>query len=214
MLHEMGSLDRLPEDCLCLILSWTSPLDVCRLATVSRSFAQAARSNVTWQNVLPSDCTHILRCSRPPSLNPSRLWNATDKREVFQWLTHAIILVSGSQGYLLLKRSGGVCRFMSVSAMNIAWKDDPRFWRWEPSRRSIFPKVAHLVAVCWLEVKGRWKCTLPPGKYSVCWHLKVVNPQGGQGHFLMWLRPLKFFISHLGTLSEKDLDLLRLPNKG
>ncbi|MCO5597513.1 hypothetical protein L7F22_051591 [Adiantum nelumboides] len=147
MMHEnddMGSLERLPQDCLSLILSWTSPLDICRLACVSRSFAQAARSNVTWQNLLPSDYPNILRFSKPPT----RLRDATDKREIFQWLAHAIVLVSGCQGYLLLKRCGGVCRFMSVSDMSIAWKDDPRFWRWEPSRRSIFPKVfAHLKSV-------------------------------------------------------------------
>lgn len=48
----------------------------------------------------------------------------------------------------------------------------------------------------------------------MCWHLKVVNPRGGQGHFLMWLRPLRFFLLYSGTHLEKELDMLQLPSNG
>ncbi|KAH7440158.1 hypothetical protein KP509_04G094000 [Ceratopteris richardii] len=209
----MSSLEGLPEDCLSLILSRTSPIDVCRLASVSRFFSVAARSNVTWLSLLPSDYADALRCYEARSYEkPYPLPDLRNRREVFRWLSNAIILVSSYEGYFILKHTGGVCRVLSASAMNIAWGDDCRFWRWNSSRSSIFPSVAHLLADCWLEVTGKWSCTLPPGKYSVSWRLKVVNPQGGQRHFLMWLRPLRFFLSHSGITLEKELDFLYLPS--
>lgn len=217
------SLATLPEDCIALILSWTSPIDACRLACLCRSFATAARSNITWENLLPSDYRDIVLCIKPnpspsphPNPNPNSNFSldVRDKRKVFQWLTFGVSLSSGLERYILLKRSAGVCRILSASAMGIAWGDDARFWRWEPSKSSCFSKVAHLVAVCWLEVNGKWKCRLPPGKYSVCWRLKFLNPQGGQVHFLTWKRPLRFSLSYLGVVLEKELDLLRLPSNG
>lgn len=198
------ALSDLPPDCIALILSWTSPLDACRLASVCRSFASALASNVTWQNLLPSDYRDLCPESSP----------FADKRSVFECLARGVSLDGGRQRYTLLRRSGGVCRILSASAMGIAWGNDSRFWRWEPSKSSCFSKVAHLIAVCWLEVTGSWSCTVVPGNYSFCWQLKVANPQGGQMHFLSWKRPLRFSLSCSGFVLQKELDLLQLPSNG
>lgn len=69
-------------------------------------------------------------------------------------------------------------------------------------------QVAHLLAVCWLEVTGTWKCSLPPGIYSVVWRLKVANPQGGRCQFLSWKKPLSFVVNTSDDQDlEKELDL-------
>ena len=69
-------------------------------------------------------------------------------------------------------------------------------------------------AVCWFAVNGKWEGTFTPGEYSVCWRLKVVNPQGGQQHFLAWKKPLRFSLSYLGISVQKELDLRNLPRNG
>ncbi|GMN62501.1 hypothetical protein TIFTF001_031583 [Ficus carica] len=45
----------LPEECIFLILSKTSPRDLCRLSVVSSAFRSASESDVLWENFLPLD---------------------------------------------------------------------------------------------------------------------------------------------------------------
>ena len=75
-------------------------------------------------------------------------------------------------------------------------------------------QVAHLLAICWLEVRGTWSCSLPPGSYSAVWRLRVANPQGGRFYFLSWQKPLSFTITTSdGQALEKTLDLSQAPGK-
>lgn len=80
--------------------------------------------------------------------------------------------------------------------------------------RCLWFQVAHLLAICWLEVCGTWRCSLPPGTYTAVWRLRVANPQGGRYYFLSWQKPLTFTVSTSdGQTLEKTLDLSEAPGK-
>ncbi|KAH9755364.1 F-box protein PP2-B15 [Citrus sinensis] len=49
------NLNMLPEDCVAIILSLTSPSDACRSTLVSSTLRSAAKSDVVWEKFLPSD---------------------------------------------------------------------------------------------------------------------------------------------------------------
>lgn len=75
-------------------------------------------------------------------------------------------------------------------------------------------QVAHLLAICWLEVFGTWSCSLPPGSYTAVWRLRVANPQGGRFYFLSWQKPLTFTLTTSdGQALEKTLDLSQASGK-
>ncbi|KAL2635668.1 hypothetical protein R1flu_007147 [Riccia fluitans] len=194
----LALMDDLPRDCIETIISYTSPRDVCRLTCLNRTFADAIHSDTVWGNLLPTDYALVY----PQAAGLS------SKREIVETLARGISLDHGLQRYVLLRRSGGACRLLSVAAMTLASGDDSRFWRWDFSRSSCFFRVAHLLAVCWLEVSGTWRCSLPPGTYSVIWRLKVANPEGGRFRFLSWKKPLCFVVTTADDqLLEKELDL-------
>lgn len=52
--------DILPHDCLSLILSLTSPKDVCCVSLLSSSLKSVAESDNAWHRFLPSDYEAIL----------------------------------------------------------------------------------------------------------------------------------------------------------
>ena len=56
-------LQDLPEGCIAKILSYTTPVDVCRLSLVSKAFRSAAESDTVWDCFLLSDFTSFI----PPS---------------------------------------------------------------------------------------------------------------------------------------------------
>ncbi|KAA3454733.1 F-box protein [Gossypium australe] len=53
----------LPEGCLCLIISLTSPADACRSAIVSHAFRSVADCDALWKKFLPSDYRSIISSS-------------------------------------------------------------------------------------------------------------------------------------------------------
>ncbi|KAG0554926.1 hypothetical protein M758_12G133800 [Ceratodon purpureus] len=197
----------LPDDCIISILGRTTPWDVTRLAGVCSSFKRAAESDVLWLNFLPSDYKSICGVVE-------KLAKSGTVKEVVKNLAAGVFLDDGLQKFVLLHRSKGVCRKLSVAAMDVAWGTDMRFWKWEHSRSSCFGKVAHLLAICWLEVCGTWSCSLPPGSYTAVWRLRVANPQGGRFYFLSWQKPLSFTITTSDNQElEKTLDLSQAPGK-
>lgn len=78
----------LPEDCVSIILSLTSPLDACRATLVSRAFRSAAESNVAWEKFLPSDYQDIVSRSIT-SLKFS------SKKELYLHLCNPILIDGG-----------------------------------------------------------------------------------------------------------------------
>ncbi|PKA53390.1 F-box protein PP2-B10 [Apostasia shenzhenica] len=103
---------RLPEECLSLIISLTSPRDSCRSAAVSAAFRSSALSDAVWHRFLPPDLISILSRSRdPPSF--------ASKKELYLRLCDRPILIDGGRRFeeiaeLLdvcwLDISGRICR--------------------------------------------------------------------------------------------------------
>lgn len=216
-------LSELPDDCLVSVLRRTTPWDATRLASVCSTFKRVADSDVLWLNFLPSDYESICGTQRIFLSKKETDYESIcgmqrrslSKKEIVKSLAAGVFLDDGMQKYMLLPRSVGICRKLSVAAMDVAWGSDMRFWKWEHSRSSCFSKVAHLLAICWLEVLGTWSCSLAPGSYAVVWRLRVANPQGGRLYFLSWQKPLEFTVSTAdGQALEKTLDLSQAPGKG
>ena len=121
----------LPDDCIVSILGRTTPWDVTRLAGVCSTFRRAAEADVLWRNFLPSDYKVIC----------GPRGECQSNKEIVKSLAAGVFLDDGMQKYMLLLRSRGVCRKLSVAAMDVAWGSDMRFWKWEHSRSSSFGKV-------------------------------------------------------------------------
>lgn len=49
------SLGDIPEDCVALILSRLDPHQICRLATLNRTFRRASLSDAVWESKLPEN---------------------------------------------------------------------------------------------------------------------------------------------------------------
>ncbi|KAL2325559.1 hypothetical protein Fmac_024617 [Flemingia macrophylla] len=144
------SMERLSEDCVSKILSYTSPLDACRFSMVSSSLRSAADSDLLWLSFFPSDHTHIL--SR--ALNPLTLVNSSYKH-LFRSLCHPLLLDSGNISFKLDKSSGKKSYTLSARQLSITWSHDPLYWSWRPVPESRFKEVAELRTVSWLEIGGK-----------------------------------------------------------
>lgn len=59
-----SSFDSLPEDCISNIISFTSPRDACVVASVSKTFKSAAKSDIVWEKFLPPDYPSLIPQSR------------------------------------------------------------------------------------------------------------------------------------------------------
>lgn len=67
---SVGSrFDTLPEDCISMVISRTSPRDACVVASVSKTVKSAAQSDLVWETFLPPEHSSLA----PRSLNlPSK----------------------------------------------------------------------------------------------------------------------------------------------
>uniref|UniRef100_A0A1D1Y188 F-box protein At2g02240 n=1 Tax=Anthurium amnicola TaxID=1678845 RepID=A0A1D1Y188_9ARAE len=142
-----GDVDRMPEDCLSLALSLTTPLDVCRSSAVSSAFLSAAKSDMVWGRFLPPDCQGILDRSAVPVMVSSR-------RELYFRLCDSILVDGGEKILWLEKSTGKKCYMLSARTLQIIWGGDNRYWTWVSVPDARFPEVAELLSVCWLEVKA------------------------------------------------------------
>jgi hypothetical protein len=88
----------LPEECVAIMVSLTTPRDACRLSAVSSTFRSAAESDIVWARFLPSDYASLLsRAVRPVTY--------TSKRELFFLL---------SAKHILIDRGKMVCAYTNL----------------------------------------------------------------------------------------------------
>ncbi|XVF65106.1 hypothetical protein PTKIN_Ptkin09bG0220000 [Pterospermum kingtungense] len=81
----------LPEECMCLILSLTSPRDACRAALVSPALRSVADSDAVWERFLPTDYEEIISNSSSPSLL------SLAKKDLYVHLSfHPILIENGT----------------------------------------------------------------------------------------------------------------------
>lgn len=144
-------MDQLAENCVSLILSFTSPLDTCTASCVSTDFKSAADSDELWNKFLPSDIDRILNRSVSPL-------NYTTKRRLYFLLCDSPILLDhGNVSFSLEKRSGKKCLMVAARQLSISWGDNPRYWIWSSDDNSRFSEVAILKHVWWLDIRGKMK---------------------------------------------------------
>ncbi|XP_040958259.1 putative F-box protein PP2-B12 isoform X6 [Gossypium hirsutum] len=115
----------LPDDCISLIISLTSPRDACRMALLSHAFNSIADSNAVWQMFLPLDYIHIIsNSSSPPSLL------SLPKKDLYFTLCYHPILTHNGDMFQLEKESGKKWYMVGARALSIQWVDTPRHWTW------------------------------------------------------------------------------------
>jgi hypothetical protein len=83
------NIDTMPNDCVSKILSYTSPIDVCRFSMVSSTLYSAANSDSIWKTFLPSDYDDIL--SR--TINPFTLQSCSSYKNLFYSLCQHPLLI-------------------------------------------------------------------------------------------------------------------------
>ncbi|XP_022720129.1 F-box protein PP2-B15-like [Durio zibethinus] len=141
------NLDLLPDDCFAHILSFTSPIDACRISLVSSAVRISANSDNVWQKFLPSDYQDIL--SR--LLHPLVYYSS---KELFFRLCNPHLIDGGNKTFSLEKSSGKKRYVLSARELNITWAENPLFWTWKPFTESRFSEVAELRTIWWLEIGG------------------------------------------------------------
>ncbi|XP_010502246.1 PREDICTED: putative F-box protein PP2-B8 [Camelina sativa] len=157
---EPLSLDDLPEECISIIISFTSPRDAYVFASVSKTFASAVQSDIIWENFLPSEYKSLIPQS-PDFLS---------KKELYFALCHESVLIDDGKKILWVERENAKrCIMLSAMNLSITWGDSPQSWRWVSDPQARFETVAELLEVCLFEIRGRINTRVlsPRTRYSV-----------------------------------------------
>lgn len=75
--------DTLPEDCISMVISHTSPRDACVVASVSKTVKSAAQSDLVWEMFLPPEYSSIV----------PRSTNYSSKKEIYLSLADDSVLI-------------------------------------------------------------------------------------------------------------------------
>ncbi|KDP38872.1 hypothetical protein JCGZ_05029 [Jatropha curcas] len=158
----------LPEGCVSKILSFTSPLDVCRSSLVSSDFRSAMDSDAVWERFLPVDYHDIL--SR--LVTPLKF---SSKKELYLRLCEPVLIDAGRKSFKLEKSSGKKSCTLSARELFIMWGDVPTYWSWMPTTESRFSEVAILRTTWWLEIQGKIRTQMlsPNTKYGAYLIMKI-----------------------------------------
>ncbi|KAG5531263.1 hypothetical protein RHGRI_026018 [Rhododendron griersonianum] len=145
----MDNFSVLPEGCMSLILSMTSPRDACPSSAISSWFGAAANADSAWERFLPSDYRQIISRSVSPVVF------STKKQLYFSLCDSPLLLDGGKLSFALDRESGKKCYTLPARELAIPWKEDPRLWKWMSLPESRFSEVAQVVGVCWLNIWRR-----------------------------------------------------------
>ncbi|KAK4741631.1 hypothetical protein SAY87_025219 [Trapa incisa] len=143
----------LPEDCLAMILSLTSPGDVCRLSSVSSIFQLTGNSSALWRKFLPPDYESIIARSN----NPSQLLDLPLKKVYSSLCRYPILIDNGYKSFWLNRLTGKKCYMLSARALTIDPGMIRKCWKWTSiyHPKSRFSQVARLHNAGWLDIKGK-----------------------------------------------------------
>jgi hypothetical protein len=181
----LNLFDLLPEGCIANAISFTTPLDACRLSLVASTFRSAADSDAVWDTFLPSDYKDIIARSVNSDANSStqKPLAFTRKKDLYLHLCdHPLIIDAGTKSFSLDKMSGKKCYMLAARELCITWGDTPMYWKWTSLPESRFGEVAELVKVCWLEIRGKIsKRALSPGTTYAAYLVLLKSPEGMHG---------------------------------
>ncbi|CAH8387574.1 unnamed protein product [Eruca vesicaria subsp. sativa] len=172
MVSDSSPFDSLPEDCISKIVSFTSPRDACVVATVSKAFESAAKSNFVWEKFLPPEYESLVPRSR----------DFRSKKDLYFALCHKHLLIeNGTKSFWLDKVSGKKCIMLSAMNISIMWGDTPQYWEWITVPEARFKRVAKLLDLNWFEIRGRVNTRVlsPRTRYSAYIVFKKINQCSG-----------------------------------
>jgi len=113
----MTSLEVLPQECIAIILSRTTPVDAGRLSVVSKTFCSSADSDEVWTRFLllssPEVMAYII--SHNPSLTKKVLYLALSD------VHRPIIIDHGRMGFYLDRKSGKKCYILAAQSLFIPY---------------------------------------------------------------------------------------------
>ncbi|KAL3736712.1 hypothetical protein ACJRO7_025625 [Eucalyptus globulus] len=156
----------LPEGCIATVVSFTSPPDACRLASVSSIFKSACDSDAVWASFLPPDWLPMVSrsasslkelyfslCDDPVLVGDGTMVSlprlATLNR-LFLFFFYYYYFLCRLRGFSLDRHNGKKCIMLSARALSITG-NDRLIMR---SERALFAEVAELIKVLWLEIRG------------------------------------------------------------
>ncbi|XP_062109103.1 F-box protein At2g02240-like [Humulus lupulus] len=143
-------ISQLPEECISLIISLTSPRDACRSALVSPLFRSVSDSDVVWERFLPPDYQKVISQA---VVFPQTTFT---KKSLYFHLSHYPILIGdGNMSFSVERESGKKCYMVGARKLDIAWGDTPQYWKWASLPDSRFLEVAILEHVWWLHVTAK-----------------------------------------------------------
>ncbi|XVE81396.1 hypothetical protein DITRI_Ditri15bG0059900 [Diplodiscus trichospermus] len=192
----------LPDDCMSLIISLTSPRDACRMALVSHASRSVADSDDVWEMFLPVGYKEIISKSSSPSL-----LSLAKKDLYFSLCYHSILIDNGATSFQLEKENGKICYMVGARALSIERADTPEYWSWISLPESRFSEVAKLKKVGRLEVKGKAKLKMLSSKTNYAAYLvfKLVRDRHGFRH-----TPAELRITIEGTTASGEVRTLIL----
>ncbi|XVF41833.1 hypothetical protein PTKIN_Ptkin01aG0312100 [Pterospermum kingtungense] len=153
---ECLDLNMLPESCVAVILSLTSPPDACKSSLVSTTFQSAAESDLVWERFLPSDYHEIvsMACNN---------FKFSSKKQLYLLLCKPVLLADGKLSFKLERSTGRKSYILSARELYITQSNDPMLWVWKSMPQSRFSEVAELRTISWLEIHGKIRTkTLSP----------------------------------------------------
>ncbi|XWS57474.1 hypothetical protein CRYUN_Cryun09bG0177000 [Craigia yunnanensis] len=167
---ECSDLNMLPESCVSVILSLTSPPDACKSSLVSTTFQSAAESDLVWERFLPSDYREIVS-------KAGNDFKFSSKKELYLLLCSPVLISDGKMSFKLERSIGRKSYILSARELSITWSNDPMFWVWKSIPESRFSEVVELRTISWLEIHGkiRSKMLSPNTTYGTYLLLKVAD---------------------------------------
>lgn len=169
-----SNIESLPYDCVCAILSHTSPIEARRFSLVSPTLGSCANSDIVWRSFLPSDYKDIVSSA----VNPFTL-NFSSYKQLFHALCQPLLIDHGNKSFKLDKYSGKKSYIISARELSIAWSSDPMTWSWKPIPESRFAEAVELRTVSWLEIEGKMRTrNLTPNTTYAAYLIMNVSHQG------------------------------------
>ncbi|KAL4295500.1 hypothetical protein GQ457_12G001920 [Hibiscus cannabinus] len=187
----------LPEECLCLIISLTSPADACRSAMVCPALRSAADSDAVWEKFLPCDYKSIIL----ESSSSATLVSMEKKELYFSLFSHPILIQNETMGTGL---AAGAITHDTLSV-------DQRLPVWL-AMLDRFEQALHLASflcafICKTKVAGDWCVNRAfssrngVGKNAICWGQENLQLSGEI--------PLPIGLGHPNHIPDKTLTLFR-----
>lgn len=159
--NKIDYFSMLPEGCIADVVSYTTPVDACRMKAVASSFRFIADSDAVWERFLPSDYQQLISRAVPDHEHFHEYLPFSPTKEFYLFLCyHPLVIDRGALSFSLDMPTGKKCFMIAASKLEIAWGDSPLYWSWTSDPESRFSKVIELLDVCWFEIHGKINTSL------------------------------------------------------